>query len=243
MKKTAVITGATGTLGKYIASGFMERGINVVIQYNRSVEKAEELLASADTFGVKAAMFKMDLERPEESAGLFDLAQSFTGNVDFLINSASLYTATNLNSVTMQDILKAVSINAAAPLILSRNFKERCSNGAVVNILDARMVDYDKEHVAYSLSKQMLFSLTRMMSVEFAPGIRVNGVAPGIITIPEGTDEKIIKKMENAALLKKKGEPADILSAVMYLLESDYITGETIFVDGGRNLKGRMYGL
>ena len=241
--KTAFLTGATGLLGISLSKALMKEGMNVVIQYNRSRNKAYELLDYAKSNRVKTVALKADLEDPESPAQLIEEALKLTGNIDYLINSASIYRNSDIDTVSAKEILKAVSINAAAPLLLSREFRNRCKTGTIVNILDARMVDYDRNHIAYSLSKQMLFSLTRIMSVEFAPEITVNAIAPGIITIPEDTDKSIVSKMENATLLKKTGNAADIVSTLLYLLSSNFITGETVFVDGGRNMGGRMFGL
>ena len=241
--KTALLTGATGHLGISLAKALINEGINVVLQYNNSKKKADDLLISAQKSGIKAAAVKADLEDPGSPAQLIEEALKLTGNIDYLINSASIYRNTDIDNISAEDILKAVSINAAAPFLLSREFRNLCKSGSVVNILDARMVDYDRNHIAYSLSKQMLFSLTRITSAEFAPEIRVNAIAPGIITIPEGTDSSLVSKMKDATLLNKTGNEEDIVSTLFYLLSNSFVTGETIFVDGGRNLRGRMFGL
>ena len=241
--KTAILTGATGMLGSCLAKTLMAAGVNLVLQYNSSDTRAVGLMDFSKKSRVKAAALKLNMLKEETPSVLMNRAISLTGRIDYLINSASIYKSSTLADMTTADIIEAVSVNAAAPLMLSRAFKNQCKTGVIVNILDARMVDYDKNHVAYSLSKQMLFSLTRMMSVEFAPDIRVNAIAPGIVTIPEGTPEDTVARMKAATLLKKTGTGENVVSALIYLLSNSFVTGETLFVDGGRNLNGRMFGL
>ncbi len=241
--KTAILTGATGKLGSCLAQALMKEGVHLVLQYNSSETRAEELIKFSKINRVRAAAVKLNMLKQESLQVLIEEAISLTGRIDYLINSASTYKSSSLSDITAADIIEAVTVNAAAPLLLSREFRNQCKTGAIVNILDARMVDYDKNHLAYSLSKQMLFSLTRMMSIEFAPDIRVNAIAPGIVTIPEGTTEDTVAKMEDATVLKKTGTGEDVVSALIYLLSNSFVTGETLFVDGGRNLRGKMFGL
>ncbi len=240
---TALVTGAGSGLGKAIAQDLAYYGMNIVIHYHSSKEGAELLQKAIKLKGIQGWLLHRDLSHTDSAERLVSEALSLSGKVDFLINSASIYRENTLETVRKEDIIEAVQMNAFAPLTLGRNFKKLCGRGAVINILDARMVDYDRNHIAYSLSKQMLFSLTRMMSREFAPSIRVNAIAPGIITPPEGTTETLLEKMKKATLLNKIGSPEEICNAVRYLLSSSYVTGETIFVDGGRNIHGKMFGL
>jgi pteridine reductase len=119
--------------------------------------------------------------------------------------------------------------------------------GVIVNILDSRITDYDSLHVPYHLSKQMLFSLTRMLSQELAPGFRVNAVAPGAILPPReftpAEEDRWIVQRSQTNPLGKVGSTEEISSTVEFLVQNDFITGQVIFVDGGRHLNGSFYGL
>ncbi len=241
--KTVLVTGAGSGLGRAMALDLAAEGMNIILHYHSSQETALSALAEVKSRGVKGWILKQDLTRTETIQELFPRALELSKHVDFLINSASVYTESTLDSLQPEDVIAAVNMNAVTPFLLARSFRNTCGKGAVINILDARMVDYDRKHVAYSLSKQMLFSLTRMMSVEFAPRIRVNAVAPGIITPPAGTGKKVLDRMKEATLLKRTGTPGEISAAVLSLMSNSFITGETIFVDGGRNIKGKMFGL
>ena len=139
-----------------------------------------------------------------------------------------------------------MKINSLSPFTLTTRLHEhleaddRC--GAVVNFLDTRMLDYDKKHVAYHLSKRTLFAITRMASIEYAPRLRVNGVAPGLVLPPPGEDESYLDEWAHTNPLKTHGNGEQIAAAVLFLLWSRFVTGQVIYVDGGRHVKGRFYG-
>ena len=111
-----------------------------------------------------------------------------------------------------------------------------------MNLLDSRITDYDREHAAYHLSKRMLFALTRMLALELAPRTIVNAVAPGLILPPEGKDEDYLRRMAHTVPLNRHGDAGDIEQAVLFLLRCEFVTGQVIFVDGGRHMEGRVYG-
>jgi NAD(P)-dependent dehydrogenase (short-subunit alcohol dehydrogenase family) len=187
------------------------------------------------------------------SATLILNATAAAGPLDVLVNSASSFPSNRLNEMTLQELHVAVDVNAFIPLVLSREFaredshensreNSRANSRSIVNLLDTRIVDYDREHVAYHLSKRMLFTLTRMMAVEFAPHIRVNAVAPGLILPPPGKDEAYLEAQVNTNPLHRVGKVEDVARAVLFLVRSNFVTGQVLFVDGGRHLRGSMYG-
>ena len=100
--------------------------------------------------------------------------------------------------------------------------------------LDARLPGHDRSHIAYSLSKYALMNITRICALEFAPGVRVNAVAPGLILPPEGKTVSYMEKLKNRVPLRACGTPRDIAEAVLFLVKSAYITGEILYVDGGQ---------
>ena len=113
-----------------------------------------------------------------------------------------------------------------APLVLARALAAQGREGAIVNFLDARMVDCDAEHAAYHLSKRMLFTLTRMMAVELAPAVRVNS----------------FDRLAHTNPLQRVGSAERVVDAVLYLLQASFVTGQVLFLDGGRRMTGSMYG-
>jgi pteridine reductase len=112
----------------------------------------------------------------------------------------------------------------------------------IINMLDSRITDYDRQHVAYAIAKRTLFTLTKMTALEFAPGVRVNGVAPGLILPPSGKDQSYLEQLKSTNPLNGIGTIEQILEAVRFLVDNEFITGQIIFVDGGRNLLSNTYG-
>ena len=110
-----------------------------------------------------------------------------------------------------------------------------------MNLLDSRITVYDKANSSYHLSKRMLMSLTKMMALEFAPRVRVNGVAPGSILSPSGKDQAYLERLASQNPLKRIGSTEDVAEAVLFLLKNDFVTGQLLYVDGGYHLNGRTY--
>jgi pteridine reductase len=112
----------------------------------------------------------------------------------------------------------------------------------IINMLDCRITDYDRQHAAYHLAKRALFTLTKMLALEFAPGLRVNGVAPGLILPPAGKDRSYLEKLKSTNPLNAIGTVEQVVEAVRFLVNNEFITGQVIFIDGGRNLLSNTYG-
>ncbi len=239
----ALVTGAAKRLGRAIGRMLGEEGVDVVVHYRSSRAEAEEFAGALTERGVAAWTVQADLAEEEGARTLINRAREAAGrDLDILVNSASIFSASKLLSFDAQELAGDIRVNAFAPLVLARAFAAQGSPGQIVNLLDAKIVEYDSEHAAYHLSKRMLFSLTRMLALELAPEIRVNAVAPGLILPPPGKDEGYLESLVHTVPLKRHGGAEDIVRAVSFLLKSHFITGQVIYVDGGRNLKGRMYG-
>ncbi|MBM3240840.1 SDR family oxidoreductase, partial [Candidatus Poribacteria bacterium] len=183
-----------------------------------------------------------NLRESVEAENLLPQAVDVAGQIRILINSASIFTPSRLIDFTWEALADNVQVNAIAPLLLARAFAAQRCEGTIVNFLDTRFTEYDKEHAAYHLSKRMLFTLTRMMALEFAPAIRVNAIAPGLILPPPGKDMAYLESLAPTNPLQCIGSPKGITDAVLFLLRSEFITGQVIFVDGGYHLKGCVYG-
>lgn len=244
--RTALVTGAAKRLGRAIAIAFAQCGADVVVHYGRSRDDAEETVDAIKSLGRQAWALSCDLAAPDNAAGLIAEAWTVAGGLDLLVNNASVFPEGDFAATTLPDIQANLDLNAFSPFALSRAFARRveAADGAgdIVNLLDCRMVEYDHRHVAYHISKRVLFDLTRMMALEFAPRIKVNGIAPGLILPPEGKDETYLAELAHTNPLQRYGRPDDIADAAVYLAAATFITGQVIYVDGGRHVKGRMYG-
>lgn len=238
--RTALVTGAARRLGRHIALALAAQGVNVAAHYHSSAAEAESLLVELESAGVRAWALRADFEKPTEYKGLIDQALALCGSLDILVNSASIFPAGRLDETVFDDVVKNIRVNAWAPFELCRSFARACGKGAVVNVLDTRVRGFDFDHAAYILSKHMLDSLTAMAALEYAPGLRVNAVAPGLILPPPGKDDGHLEGMAASLPLKRRGHPHDVAEAVVFLLRSEFITGQVIYVDGGRHV--REYG-
>lgn len=237
--KTALVTGAARRIGRAIALALAEKGVNVVIHHHTSSDdQAGEVAAEARRLGVQTWRVKGDLAEGASVEGIFSEALGLAGSIDYVVNNASVFPRSRFGEVTPQALSEALSVNAVAPLILSRAFAAGADAGAIVNLLDVRIRGYDPRHVAYQISKKVLKDLTEAMAIEYAPRIRVNAVAPGLILPPEGEDESYLERRGREILPGRPGRVEDVTEAVIFLLSQAYITGQVLFVDGGQRLEG-----
>ncbi|WP_319560959.1 SDR family oxidoreductase [Marispirochaeta sp.] len=253
--KTALISGGAKRIGAACALALAGAGADIVLHYHRSQEESQKTAELITSKGVKAWTVKADLESEQETRDLFDKAVELSGGIDILVNSASIFPAGTIDAFTWEDLEQNLKINTWAPLVLSRLFAaqkhfsgladppEAEQLGNIVNLLDTRITDNDKEHAAYALSKRSLFSLTRMLSIACAPAVKVNAIAPGLILPPPGKNEAFLDKLRHTNPMRRVGRLEDISSALLFLISNSFISGQVIFVDGGRRIRGSMYGV
>lgn len=239
--KTALITGGAKRLGAFTALALARRGVHCVIHYRESEVEARQTAEEVSSLGVNAWLVQGDLSVSGVPEHVWERAETLSGGIDFLINSASIFPEATLEELSEASFAPNLTINTLAPFQLARKFAATGREGAVINFLDTMVRDYDRKHVPYHLSKKMLQHLTRMMTVEYAPRLRVNGVAPGLVLPPEGKDESYLESLKHSNLLQTYGCGEQVAHAVIFLIENSFVTGQTIYIDGGRNLRGCMY--
>lgn len=244
--KTALVTGAARRIGRATALALARAGADIVVHYRSSEGQAHDLVEKLSALGVQAQAFPADLADAVAVDSLVVEALRLTGRLDVLVNSASIFEEGGLNEVGPEEFRRNFDINALSPFVLTRNLyrhvSERHASGSVVNLLDSRVTDYDRRHVAYALSKRALHSLTQMAAMEFAPTLRVNAVAPGLVLPPAGEDEDYLERLRTTNPLQSHGTLEQVTDAVLFLVGNAFVTGQTIWVDGGRHLKGGFYG-
>ncbi|NLN92681.1 MAG: SDR family oxidoreductase [Candidatus Hydrogenedens sp.] len=239
--KAILITGGGRRLGAAIAKGLAKNNCAIALHYNQSEEAVESLAEHLRDKGCETVCIQADLSDVAQVERLFATAHETLGPFDVLVNNASIFDLCGFADTTKEAIQDNMDLHVIAPLVLRRAFAAQNNGGVIINMLDARMVDYDKNHLPYHLSKRILADLTRIMAVEFAPAIRVNAIAPGLIMPPYGEDQAYLESLAHTTLLNTHGTAWDIAQAALYLVHAAFVTGQTIFVDGGRNLRGRMY--
>jgi len=239
--RTALITGAAKRLGRAMALALAQEGVRVVAHHNRSEREAALLCDEITRSGGSAWRVQGDLAEAEQVQRVFRDAVAQAGPIDILINNASIFESDTIWDATEDSVLLNLRIHAMAPLTLAREMARQGSEGHVVNLLDTRVTVYDKEHASYHISKRVLATLTRMLAVELAPKIVVNGIAPGLILPPAGQDESYLQGLVYTNPLKRHGGPRDVAEAMLFLLRSHFVTGQILYVDGGYHMKGHMY--
>ncbi len=240
--KTALVTGAGRRLGRAVTLALARAGANVVLHYRCSAAEAEATAAEAHLLGASTWLLQADLSTPSAAADLVEKAAAEAGRLDLLVNNASIFHECGFADSTSEAVLENVNMNALAPMYAARAFAAQQRPGAIVNMIDAMTADYDRKHVPYHLAKRMLLTLTSIMAVEFAPLVRVNAVAPGLILPPEGEDTAYLEALKHSNPLNRYGSEDGVTDAVLYLLRAEFVTGQTLYVDGGRHLRGNMYG-
>jgi len=239
--KTALITGAAKRIGRAMALALAQNGAHIVVHYNRSEQEAAALCKEIEGIGVSAWAVKGDLADPSQMETVFKEAVDRAGPIDILINNASIFELETIWEATDESLCRNMRIHTTASLILSRNLARQRRPGHIINLLDTRVVTYDKEHASYHISKRALLTLTRILALELAPDIAVNAVAPGLILPSAWQDESYLEKLAPTTPLRRHGSPADVVEAVLFLLRSRFITGQIIFVDGGYHMRGHLY--
>ncbi|MDJ0763812.1 MAG: SDR family oxidoreductase [Myxococcota bacterium] len=240
--RTALVTGGAKRIGRAICLGLAQSGANVVVHYNTSASAADALIDELASFDVKAWKLNWDLSSRVETQEAMARVNGLAGPVDILVNSASIFPKNRITEFSGEDLDLNIQVNAFAPLLLSRAFADQASNGVIINLLDSRITGTDDAHAAYHLSKRMLYAMTRILALELAPSIRVGGVAPGLVLPPPGEDETYLEKNKHTLPLKRFGDADSVVAAVDFLIRSDFITGQIIFVDGGRHVRSALYG-
>jgi len=234
---TAIVTGGAVRLGRALAWALGEQGARVVVHYNASAVAAQALVAQMAHAGFVASAVQADLQKPIEAAQtILAHAQEQFGGADILINSAAIFEPGDLATTTEDQWERHFAINLKAPFFLSQAFAAQRRRGHIINIADWRGARPGADHLAYTLTKAALLALTHSLAQLCAPDIQVNAIAPGAILPPPEQDPAYLERLGQRLPLQRAGSPEEIVKAMRYLLASDFVTGETIFVTGGQHL-------
>ncbi len=237
--QTVLVTGGAKRLGRAVALDLAAAGYAVAIHYNTSEAQAAELAAQIRAQGRSATLLRADLSCEDEVNQLIGRATEALGPICALINSASLFEEDDWNSATRQSWDQHMAVNLRAPFVLAQDFAralpQNCS-GAIINIIDQRVLKPTPQFLTYSLSKAGLDWLTVTLAQALAPRIRVNAVGPGPTLRNQRQSEADFRRQRAATLLGTGAEPKDVCAAVRYLLAAPAVTGQLIAVDGGQHL-------
>ena len=241
--RAALITGGK-RMGAAVAAALAARGADVALTYRRSqvdAERAAELVRAA---GVRAAIVAADLSDPAQCQTVVDRAADAFGRLDVLVNMASVYVSVEFDRMTLADWQRPLDTDLRAAYLCARAaapHMRRAGGGRIINFSDwvarSGRPRY-RGYLAYYVAKHAVIGLTEALALEHAADrILVIAVAPGPIVAPEGTTDEEFAAVEQATPLGRWGGPEEIAKAVVAIAESDFITGETLRVDGGRHVK------
>ncbi len=236
--KVALITGAAIRVGKEIAQKLHKNNYNICVHYNYSSDKAINLVKKLNTERTNSAfLIQENLESENSAIKVINKFSETSKRIDLLVNNASVFYKNELD-VSVEIWNSILAVNLRSIYFLSTGFRKllKQNKGCIVNISDSNADFARKGYSIYSTSKSGVNSLTRSLALELAPEIRVNGVAPGAIIWANNEEQKAREEIISKIPLKKIGEPNDIAEAVLFLAESNYITGQTVNVDGGRSI-------
>jgi len=242
--KRALVTGGAVRIGKVICEHLAQAGCDVAIHYRDSADAATSLAGSLRDGGVQACTLQADLGDVTATAALIPAAVDALGGIDLLVNNASVFHKQALLDASAADLEDEVRVNAFAPILLMRAFalwhRDRegtgWPQGRIVNLLDRRVAGYAPGAFPYQLSKNMLRDATRLAALELGPGISVNAVAPGPILPPPGEGAAYLAERAGPMVLAERPGPAQVADAVLFLLATEGITGQVLYVDSGQHL-------
>jgi len=241
--RVALITGGR-RIGAVVASELARAGADIALAYRRSRAEAEETADSLRSLGRRAFLVQADLSQPESCDRIIDETVNALGRLDVLVNMASLYVRKPLDELTVEDWDNQLAVDARAAWLCARAavpHMRRARGGRIINFGDwvarsgrPRYTGY----LPYYVAKAAVIALTEALALELAADqILVNAIAPGPIVAPEDTSDEEFAGVERATPLGRWGGEVEVAKAVLALIDSDFITGETIRVDGGRHLK------
>ena len=235
--RVALVTGGARRLGRAFALGLAGRGMDVAIHYGSSRKDADATVGAIRDLGRRAVAFAGDLRDGAVAAALPRRVVDEFGRLDILVNSAAVMERIAVEDTTIDQWDAIMNLNLRAPFLLAQQAAPhlRATGGRIINIADLGGLEPWRNYAAHSVSKAGVVMLTKVLAVALAPDITVNAIAPGTVLVPDEYDDERREFLSETTPLKRLGTPDDAVKALLFLVEhGDFITGETLVVDGGR---------
>ena len=233
--RIALVTGAGKRVGRALALGLARAGARVAVHFHASTAGALETVAAIRDAGGNARAFSADLADPHAAGTLVDSVADTLGGLDILVNSSGIMQRVALADVTPANWDTTFAVNLRSQFFTSQAAARRMVNGGViVNMADLAAFEAWTEFIPHCVSKAGVVALTQALAHALGPRIRVNAIAPGAVLLPDGFDGT---RLVSTTPLKRLGSPDDVVQAMLYVIAADYVTGETIIVDGGRHVR------
>jgi pteridine reductase len=237
--RVALVTGGGRRVGRAIAIALGAQGMRVAVHFNGSADGARETVALIQKGGSEAHALPGDLRDPSVPASLVRATIDRFGALDVLVNSAAVMERTPFGTVTAEQWDAMFALNLRAPFLLSQAAAPELARreGSIVNIADLAAFESWPVYIPHGITKAGVVQMTRSLAQVLAPRVRVNAVAPGAVLLPDDWDEASRDRIIETTPLRRLGSPDDVARAVVYLIEADYVTGDTLLVDGGRHVR------
>ncbi len=233
----ALVTGAAHRLGKAFALSLASMGYSIALHYRGSADEAKKTVKEIRALGVDCIPIRADLTKPEKIEFLFSLVDEFKQPLRVVVNSAAVMPVGKAAELELKDWNNAVDLNLRAPFLISQHAAKRMtSGGLIVNITDIGANKTWSRYPSYTVSKAGLESLTKILARAFAPTIRVNAIAPGLVLPSDVVNEETWNKLVDKLPLKRAARLDELISSLEFLIKNEYITGHTLVVDGGYSL-------
>jgi pteridine reductase len=233
----AIVTGAARRLGRDLAISLARLGFAIVLHCYESREEAIRTKEEILSLGVRAEVIQSDLRDPAEINRLFQAVDSLDCQLHVLVNSAAVMNPEDLLAVGVDDFDSEISLNLRAPLLCAQHAASRMDTGSlIVNISDVGANRTWTGYPVYIMSKAGLESLTRLLARALAPEIRVNAIAPGFVYQSKNLSQEEWERLLAKVPMRRSARPEEIVSTLEFLLKNEYVTGQTIIVDGGYSL-------
>lgn len=234
--RVALVTGAGRRVGAAIAGGLARAGCDVAVHHHASTEGAEATLRSVRAAGRRGESFAADLRDPAAARELPRRVVETLGRLDVLVNSAGVMVRREFADITPDDWNDALALNLSAALFTAQGAAPhlRRTRGKIVNLADVAAFEVWPAYLPLNVSKAGVVMLTRGLARVLAPEVTVNAVAPGAVLPPADWPEEARAHLASTTPLRRLGAPEDVVRAVLFLLENDYVTGVVLPVDGGR---------
>jgi pteridine reductase len=236
--RSALVTGGGQRIGRAISYGLIRRGVNVAIHYHESEHGAKATAMEGEVAGVRVAMLKADLADATAAEALASRAKEALGSLDIAVLSAGIMERRPLADVAPADWDRVMNLNLRGTFFVAKGAGAAMAEtgGAIVTLADVAAFQRWRNYPVHVLSKAGVVAATELLAKSLAPKVRVNAVAPGAVLLPVGWDDEARRKIVASTPLGRLGTPDDVVRAVLFLLENDYVTGTTLVVDGGRLL-------
>ncbi len=249
--RVALVTGGAHRVGRAIALALAAEGAHTIITYLSAADEATRTVRDLEAFGVQALAVRADQRDVTQIDALITAVRDRFGQLDILVNSAAIMERKRVFEITPDDWDRTLDTNLRGPFFVAQaaarlmvnthpersGAESKNASGCIINIADLSALRPWPSYIAHTVSKAGLVALTRALAVALAPSIRVNAIAPGAVLKPVDRDDEQWAQLAARSPLQRHGTPEEVAQAALYLIRSDFMTGQLLVLDGGRELR------